>query len=171
MKKIHFSLLFITMLFSAAVFSQAAGEKKGWPSSERYGFISSCIEQAKSGMSVDSARFYCYCMQEKIEAKYPSIDEASKLTESDMATESFKKMVQQCLGGTWGTADRETFLTSCISSAQKDGNSEEKSKSYCECMLYKIEVRYPNPAEAAKLTPETFNSPEWKKITQGCKDF
>jgi hypothetical protein len=172
MKKI-IGYLLVSILFVGNSFAQAGGEpkKKGWPSVERYGFITSCIQEAKNNMSEDSARFYCYCMQDRVEKKYPAIEEASKITEADMQSAAWQKDIKKCLGGFWTTADREAFLSNCISSAQKDGIGEEKSKSYCECMLYKVEVRYPNPLDAGKLTPEVLAMPEWKKILKGCLDF
>jgi|CXWL01.1.fsa_nt_gi hypothetical protein len=171
MKKILFTPLFIFVLFVCNSFGQEAGEKKGWPSSERYAFISECIKEAKVSLSEDSARFYCYCMQERVEKKYPTIEEAAKITEADMQSEAWQKDIKSCLGGFWGTAEREEFLSNCISSAQKGEISGEKAKTYCECMLYKIEIEFPNPVDAGNLTPEKLSSPEWKKIIQGCLDF
>ena len=171
MNKILLTHFFISILFISRSFAQQTGEKKGWPSAERYTFISECITSAKEAMSVDSARFYCYCMQEKIEAKYPTTDEAAKISEADIQSPEWQKVVKSCLNGFWTTSDREIFLSSCIESVQKGGLSEEKSKSYCECMLFKIEIRFPKAADSESLTPEKLNSPEWKKIVQGCLEF
>lgn len=171
MKKLLYTHLVISLLFISKSFSQQAGEKKGWPSIERYSFISECIKEAKSGMSEDSARFYCYCMQERVETKYPTIEQAAKITEADMQSEAWQKDIKSCLGGFWGTSEREAFLTECMETAKKAVVSEEKSKTYCECMLFKVEIKYPNPIDAGILTPEKLNSPEWKKIIKGCLDF
>ncbi len=171
MKKIQLTCLFISILFISNSFAQTTGEKKGWPSVERYAFISECIKTAQENMSEDSARFYCYCMQEKIEIKYPTIDEAAKITEADMESADWQKDIKSCLGGFWTNKDRAPFLTTCIESAQKGGLTEEKSKNYCECMLFKIENIYPNPVDAIVLTPEKLATPEWKKIIQSCLDF
>jgi hypothetical protein len=169
MKKVLFNCLLLLSV-SAALLAQP-GEKKGWPSAERNGFITECINSAKAGMSEDSARFYCWCMQEKVEKKYPTIEEASKLTAEEMGSPEWKKEINACLsGGGWKNADRSGFLTNCIETA-KAGIGAEKTKTYCECMLFKIEQRFPDPAEAGKLTAEMLNSPEWKKIAQGCMDF
>jgi hypothetical protein len=147
------------------------GEKKGWASSERYSFIKECINEAKGGMSEDSARFYCYCMQERMEKKYPTVDEVAKLTEEDMQSPAFQKDIEECFGGTWGTEDRETFLDECVKTATTTVGAE-KAQSYCECMLFKIEKAFPIATEAFKhLTPERLNTTEWKKIVQGCRDF
>ena len=72
-------------------------------------------------MSEDSARFYCYCMQEKIESKYPTVEVASKITEEDMNSAAWQKDIKGCLGGTWGSDEREAFISSCIESAVNTG--------------------------------------------------
>lgn len=171
MKKILLSNLIAFLLLTAHSFAQQTGEKKGWPSVERYGFITACVEEAKNNMSEDSARFYCYCMQDRVEKKYPTIEEASKITEADMQSEAWQKDIKDCLGGFWAREEREIFLANCLESAQKGGVAEDKSKTYCECMLYKIEKKFPNPLDAAQLTAEKLATPEWKKIIQGCMDF
>jgi hypothetical protein len=171
MKKLLLLYLLVTFFAICKSDAQVTGETKGWPSVERYAFISSCINTAKENMSEDSARFYCYCMQEKIEIKFPTIEQAGTITKEDMSTPEWQKEIEVCLGGFWGTAEREAFISNCISSANNGGLAEEKAKNYCECMLYKIEVRFPDPLEAGELTAEKLATPEWKKITQGCIDF
>ncbi|HEX7904700.1 MAG TPA: hypothetical protein VF487_12545 [Chitinophagaceae bacterium] len=172
MKKILPVQFIISLLFISNCFAQQAGEKKGWPSSERYVFISECIKTAKTGMGEDSARFYCYCMQDKIETKYPTVAEAAKITDADMQSPEMKKEISSCMYGYWTKEDREAFVSNCITSAQKGGLSEEKSKNYCECMLFKVEMKFPKTTDAKKeLTPEKLSSPEWKKLIQGCLDF
>ncbi|MEQ1677617.1 MAG: hypothetical protein ABL876_12990 [Chitinophagaceae bacterium] len=172
MKKIPvFIVLPILLLAANLSYSQQPGEKKGWPSYERYAFITSCIREARANMSEDSARFYCYCMQEKVELKYPNIELAAKITEAEMESAVWQTDIKSCLGGFWGTEEREAFLSNCIETAEKGGSGTEKAKNYCNCMLFKIETRYPNPLNATDLTPEKLSSPEWKKIIQGCMDF
>jgi len=147
------------------------GEKKGWPSSERYAFITECIKSARKGMSEDTARFYCYCMIFKMEEKYPTVEEAASLTEEKLMSPEWQKEIQACLQGYWNSMDRNAFIKDCISSA-KEGLGEEKAKNYCECMLYKVETRFPDPGKAAtELTEEKLNSTEWKKIIQSCLEF
>ena len=52
------------------------------------------------------------------------------------------KKIKGCLGGTWRTEERVAFISTCIESAVKGGMSEEKSKNYCEFMVYKVEKIY-----------------------------
>ncbi len=114
MKKIVLYSL-ISILFLSKSFAQEAGEpgKKGWPSVERYSFIAECIKSAKVGMSEDSARSYCYCMLEKIETKYPTIEEAGKITDADMQSAEWQKDIKDCLASIskWSAIDRSDFLS------------------------------------------------------------
>ena len=122
-------------------------------------------------MSEDSARAYCYCMQFKIEAKFPTIEEAGKITAADMDSPEWKKEIRSCLGtATWDSANRADFVSECITEAKKN-IGEQKAKTYCECMLFKVEMKYPNAGDAGKLTEATFKSAEWKKLIQDCVDF
>jgi hypothetical protein len=170
MKKILFPILL--MLLSPLVrLSAQTGETKGWPSKERYAFISECIKAAQKGMSEDTARYYCYCMIFKMEKKYPTVEAAAGLTEDQLTSPEWQKEIQACLQGYWSSKDRNDFLQECIGSA-KTGLGEEKAKNYCECMLYKVETLYPDTAKAAEeLTEEKLNSPAWKKIIQSCLEF
>ncbi len=170
MKKFFILSLFL-LFYTCMQVSAQTGENKGWPSVERYGFISECIKAAQKGMSEDTARFYCYCMLFKMEAKYPTIEETAGMTEEKMMSPEWQKEIQVCLKGYWISKDRNDFLTNCINSA-KDGLGEEKAKNYCACMLYKVEVMFPDAsAMADQITKEKINSPEWKKIIQSCLDF
>jgi hypothetical protein len=161
----------VLICFAALQSSAQTGEKKGWPSKERYAFISECIKAAQKGMSEDTARFYCYCMIFKMEEKYPTVEEAATISEDKLASPEWQKEIQACLQGYWSSKDRNDFLKDCINSA-KDGLGADRAKNYCECMLYKIEVMYPDSGKAAEeLTEEKINSPDWKKIIQSCLEF
>jgi hypothetical protein len=38
-------------------------------------------------------------------------------------------------------------------------------------MMFKVEKKYPSPAEAGNLTKEDLQTPDWKKIIQSCLNF
>ncbi len=166
----HYILSVLLSGFFITSFAQTTGEKKGWPSNERTTFITECINTAKKNMSSDSARHYCYCMQEKMETKYPDIADANKVTAKDLASPEWVKEIRSCIGGTWSAKDREEFVSSCVNSA-KASLGETKAKSYCECMMFKIEKLYPNATDAAKITAEDFKTDSWQKLIKGCLDF
>jgi len=169
MKKPSILLTLVSLLIVTSLVAQTAGEKKGWPSSERYSFITECIGTAKKNMSIDSARYYCYCMQEKMEAKYPDVADAGKVTADEFSSPEWKKEIKSCFG-TWAKKDREEFVTSCVNSA-KGSLGEVKAKNYCECMSLKVEKLYPDADNAAKLTTEDFKTEYWQKLIKGCLDF
>ena len=110
-------------------------------------------------------------MQEKIEAKFPSPADADKLTAEDINSPEMMKEIKSCITSiSWAKKDREEFVTSCINSA-KAALGEAKAKSYCECMLYKVEKIYPNPGDAGQLNAEELKKDLWQKIIKTCMEF
>ncbi|MFN8291188.1 MAG: hypothetical protein U0U70_13105 [Chitinophagaceae bacterium] len=173
MKKRTFLLFFTFFLFACSgLFAQQTGEKKGWVSDDRWIFIKACIDNAREGMSADSARFYCFCMQELVEAKYPDSKDAGKITPEELQLPEWQKNIVACLGGFWKSAEREEFVSNCISSAKEGGIDSVKAGNYCECMLYKIEKLYPDPNKAVEaLSGDALSTPFWQKLIKGCLEF
>jgi hypothetical protein len=179
MKPIPF-LLLITLFISFQSNAQIAGapaagklvtgERKGWPSEDRYAFISECITTAKEFLPEHGARYYCYCMQERIEKKYPNVDDVADKIETIMEQPGVKKDAQECVDGKWSSDEREEFLASCIDSA-KPNVGEKQAKIYCECMLFKVEKAFPNSGDATRLTADELATPAWKKKVQECNEF
>lgn len=157
-------------VFFASIISAQTGEKKGWPSEERYSFLSECIKSAMPALSRDSARFYCFCMLEKVEAKFPDIEDASKITDDELAKPEWQKEIVECLSGTWSGENREAFLSNCVRVATENVG-EKKAQSYCECMLFKVEKMYPKEEDAAKISEEDLTSEFWKKMVKSCMEF
>ena len=54
----------------------------------------------------------------------------------------------------WPQKDKDDFLTSCISEAVKASDNRPLSETYCECMLSKMEMKYPDVNKAATLTDD-----------------
>jgi len=50
----------------------------------------------------------------------------------------------------WSDKDKTDFTTNCVKGATA-GMGEDKAKSYCSCMLDKIEVKYPTATDAGNL--------------------
>lgn len=121
-------------------------------------------------MSSDSARDYCHCMQAKLEKKFPDVLDIEKGL--DLNSPEMKSNIQDCLksGSTWTAKDRTDFLNECVGAARAS-LGEDKAKRYCACSLYKIERKYPDPAQAAEITEEVMASPDFKKMIQACLEF
>jgi ATP-dependent Lon protease len=109
-------------------------------------------------------------MQEKIEARYPDVDDAAKISDTDINSPEWQKEIKACLASSWTKSQREEFLSECINTA-KESKGQEKAKSYCECMLFKIEKKYPNADDASNITEADLKSESWQKIIKGCLDF
>lgn len=155
-------LLLLTCFMTMQLFAQ----ESNWTSKDRNDFVVECVKAAKAGMSEDSAKYYCYCMLTKIEAKYPDTKDAATISEADMASPEWRKMIESCLGKYWTNDQRNEFMFSCTSAATQLG--EENAKYYCECMMYKIENKYHSYAEASKITAQTLQKPEWQKLIRSC---
>jgi hypothetical protein len=56
-------------------------------------------------------------------------------------------------GGGWSSAQKDEFVKTCTSAAT-GGMGEAKAKDYCNCMLPKVEKKYPNPNDAGKMSNE-----------------
>jgi len=174
MKKNIFLSITILCFCISSVWSQdnaTDSVKKSWSPADRSEFISACVNTAKTSMGIDSARYYCHCMQSRVEAKFPDPVEADKLTASDFNTVEWQKEIKACLsGGTWTKKEKEEFISSCINSARENGLSETKAKNYCECTQFKVEKRYPNTADLDKITEEDLKSDFWTKLMAGCRE-
>ena len=171
MKKLRYPTIALLFIGYCLNTSAQTGERKGWPSKDRYEFIRSCIETASPGLGEDKARYYCWCMQEKMEIKYPTIESASRLTEADINTPEWQKEIQGCRDHEgWSAKDRADFLSECKNAA-KEGLGEEKATNYCECVLYKMERKYPKAEDAGEITEEKLNTPAFKKMMQDCLAF
>lgn len=54
-------------------------------------------------------------------------------------------------GSGWSKGEKDVFMNTCVPKTQTQaGLTEEKSKSYCSCMLTKLEGKYANADEANK---------------------
>jgi hypothetical protein len=172
-RKILFSITILCFCISSVSGQGNATDsvKKSWSLADRTEFISACVNTAKTSMGTDSARYYCYCMQSKVEAKFSDPREADKLTAADFNTVEWQKEIKACLsGGVWTKKEREEFISSCINSAKENGQTETKAKNYCECTQFKVEKRYPNTTDLDKITEEELKSDFWAKLMASCLD-
>jgi hypothetical protein len=168
MKKMT-SILAVLFIITTQVSAQT-GEKKGWPAVERNAFIRECIKSASVNMGIDTARFYCFCMLQKVETKFPDPAQSAKeLTAEKLASAEWQAEIRACLKGYWSTLDRTDFMNSCIEAAKSMG--EEKAKNYCGCMLFKMENKYPESSKAGEITKEEMEKPEWQKAIKECLNF
>jgi hypothetical protein len=94
MRKLTLPLILLALFLPGTVFSQ----KSTWTAKDRTDFVNACYETAKTSLGTDTARYYCSCMQAKVEQLYPSVDEANRsLTDSVLATAEWQNRILECL--------------------------------------------------------------------------
>ena len=67
----------------------------------------------------------------------------------------------------WSAKDRSDIINSCTQTAAAN-MGEERAKDYCTCMQKKLEVKFPNPKDAAKITSETMQTSEMQALVREC---
>lgn len=139
---------------------------QSWTSKDKNDFIRECIATATESLGAEKASFYCNCMQIKVEVKYPTVGEAGKITETDLQSAEFQKMITDCMGG-WSGAEKVVFTNDCLKEAKKTMSDLTASK-YCDCALSKVESRLPVFSDAQYLIPDKINSPYWKQVLLDC---
>jgi hypothetical protein len=168
----------------------SCNNNRGWSAADRKKMIADCIKAAAGTTIGDKAKSYCECMQPILEAKYPTVGEANKLTSADMETPEMLKEVKKCLYGEnandddksndnntadnnkekkgWTGEQKDLFIRDCSSQYRQGGTAtEEQANYYCSCMSDKIEAKM-SYDEANKLTSQELQSPEWQKTILEC---
>ena len=67
----------------------------------------------------------------------------------------------------WSAKDKNDLINSCTQTATAS-MGEEKARAYCTCMQQKLEVKYPNPKDAEKVTAELMQTPEMQAMVRAC---
>ncbi len=61
----------------------------------------------------------------------------------------------QNMASRWDSTNRNSFLFECMEGTKRENMTEENGWKYCNCMLRKIEQRFPIPDSANVLTDTT----------------
>lgn len=154
------------LLLTGFIIQSASSQKSLWTYQDRTDFMTNCVEAANA-IGRDSAKFYCYCMMDKLEKKYPDPAVLSESPDIDLESPEWKKVIQGCLGQNWPNEYRKGFLASCVETA-KANLGENEARNYCECMMFKLELRYPNYEDADNISSETLSSPEFQELIRSC---
>ena len=60
----------------------------------------------------------------------------------------------------WDEDDKQVFIRACLDDANKWSGSEAKSKTYCDCVMEKIQKKYPRESDALDHVDSLVNDPE-----------
>ena len=64
----------------------------------------------------------------------------------------------------WTKAEQDAFRENCVVNS-KENLGEVRSRNYCDCMLRKVETKYPDASEAGKITRD-----ETMAMAKDCMD-
>ena len=146
--------------------------KAGWSMSDRKDFFYACEEEASHVFSRDTARYYCFCMQESMESRFPNIADASKVNADDLKSPEMEAAARDCITGKWPTAEKEAFMKDCVQSAFENLKDTAKAGVYCSCMMFKLEKKYPDINELLSIFNDTFmESDFFKEILKNCLEY
>lgn len=86
--------------------------------------------------------------------------ESERINDADIPEKTYSK---------WSKEDQEIFSDRCADEAEKKGMDIFGAAFYCDCMQEKMEERYPDPADAEKLTESDMKSPEIQQLIKYCR--
>lgn len=146
-----------------------------WSKKDSDDFVDECVKKASERLSTGDALTYCRCMQNKVETKYPNVQNAAGISNSEMG--SFKDDCLRenniSLGGSSGTDDKlnntssswtstdiKEFKDNCIPNLVASMGTA-KASDYCDCMLQKIMVESPDSKDADQIGKARMT--EWAK--------
>jgi hypothetical protein len=133
-----------------------------WTMEDRQAFVVSCLSEP--GLRQDSAQNYCSCMQEKIEKSYPNVAEAYKLTQEEAVEMAKACFAQISVTRSWGEIERNLFINECMNGTNKT-MEQENARSYCTCLLEKLEKQFPNVFAVGNASGELLS-----KWAEECKN-
>lgn len=143
----------------------------GWSKGVRNEFVGSCVHAAPGqNITEASARVYCNCVGDTLEAKYTdqqfvkeSVDRSPAFNaDIQGATKDCAKHIQFATKPGqkgWSSTFRSAFIGSCVGGATEKGADEKKAEKYCTCMGTALEKGYDeNEFTKASFSPtDKFN--------------
>jgi len=150
MKGIWLILLFILV--------SSCDPGKGWTENNLQSFINTCIEENRVSIGEEKVKQYCQCMQDSVKAQYPNYRDVEKLTMSRN-----QEISNNCLPKGWSADEKTMFMKSCADTRQEMGDTPDQARIYCDCMMRKIQDKYPDITKAGSIPNE-----EMRSMAQEC---
>ena len=141
-----------TLVFAFCILLSCS-EHKGWTESDKRSFIEKCIADNKTAIGEDKVNEYCKCMQEKakeLHENYSDIDQLSMSENLDISNE--------CAPKGWSKDEETIFMSNCTESFISNGGDTTKAAPYCDCMMQKLKVKYPDVTKTSSIPNEEINT-------------
>jgi hypothetical protein len=153
-------ILFVLYLFAGC------NDEKGWSERNKQAYISSCVTDNRSAIGEKQVKAYCECMQKRVQEKYPDYRDADKLTMSQNL-----EITNACALKGWSDDEKKVFMNSCAETRQTMGDNKEQAATYCDCMMQKIQEKYPDVTKTGNIPNEemTAMARECMRLRKGPK--
>ena len=130
----------IILLITASLFSACDSDSKGKDKYDRDKSSADVREKDDYRNSDDKTN---------ADSKKPSVNDNNSNLGSKTSTDEPDN--SETVEG-WPQIERRAFINSCERKAISEGSDKLTAQSFCQCMLDKMEARYPDIKVAAKLT-------------------
>ncbi len=153
----------------------------GWSNPVRDEFVGSCVRAAPGqNITEESARLYCGCVGDTLEAKYT---ERQFVKESETRSPAFNADIQSATKACakhiqfatkpgqkgWSSTFRSAFVGSCVGGATEKGADEKKAEKYCACMGTALEKGYDeNEFTKASFSPSDKYNADLQSAAKVC---
>lgn len=74
-------------------------------------------------------------------------------------------LAQTACKNTWSGEDKDLFRQACMEDAEKWAGSVDKAKTYCDCVMDKVMLKFPHESDALEHMDSVINDPD----VRGCK--
>jgi len=138
-----------TLIILALALLAGCNDQKGWSEGNKQSFIKSCITDNRSAIGEKQVNQYCDCMQKKVQERYPDYRDADKLTMSQNLD-----ITDACALKGWSDNEKTAFMNSCSETRQSMGDNKEQAVTYCDCMMQKIQAKYPDVTKTGSIPNE-----------------
>ena len=142
--------------------------ESAWTEVDRVSFKSNC-EGFLMAEGVSDTETYCDCLLESSMEKYPDIDKAMELEQTQIVSmfeesDCIDELLLTKIDHPWTSEAEALFLEGCMAGRIKQGMSDADATSYCECALTEVRQLIPNPQHVISLTEE-----ELSQISSKCQ--
>ncbi|MDQ6757411.1 MAG: hypothetical protein M3004_10800 [Bacteroidota bacterium] len=165
-----FFLLVVTVIFFISCKDDTSlpnnkSSVSNWSKTYRNKFLSNCINKVAQKMKAADAFNFCRCITEKEEEKFPDEHDADiKFTEADLKdgcttadanTLSDNQSRKTSNKSEWSATDQKEFMDNCVPHVSEGLGAN--AAGYCNCILNKIMIEYPDPKDAGSIPKNKIN--------------
>lgn len=129
-----------------------------WSDEDRTRFNSNCVGFLGAEGVADSEK-YCDCLLESSMAKYPDVELAMELEQTEIVSlfeqsECIDELLLVKIEHPWTEEAEELFKKHCKEGKMQQGSSDDDAEKYCDCALAEVRELIPNPHHVISLTEE-----------------